>query len=276
MKIAVYVTGGSMGKILVFALAGFLASGCSSVSVVTKNFKVITDPPDSIIRVVSGTEQKEEKFSSPAIITAEVPKDPALAARAFLEVSKDKYKPTTITLRHLNDGDTIRVKLEKIIPYQLKYRLLAPTQSDELKFQDKAISISFTVNEQAFQMGLTNLTAYPLKIRWQSAEYTDVYGRQRRLMHSGVPFQERNNPIPDQTVLPGKSLQETVTPIENVSVSPQTGGYVVKPLFARDGEIITGLKGKTFNLFIPIEIDRQINPYNFKIEIIDVMKEAMK
>lgn len=262
-----------MKKYLIIALLCLLASGCTS-AVITKNIKVIADPPDSDISVVSGVDLQKQKYRSPAAITVAVPKDPALASKAMLEVSRDKYKLKTIPLRHINDGDTIRVKLEKIITYQLKYRLLVPAQSDEIKFQDKAISISFTIGEQAFQMGLTNRGSQPLKIRWQSAEYTDVHGQPRRLMHSGIPYPERNNPIPDQVVLPGKSLQEAVTPIENVSVSPQTRGYVVKPLFVRDGDGAAGLKGKIFNLFIPIEIDRQIIPYNFKIEIVDVIKEA--
>lgn len=264
-----------MKNYFIGAMACLLFSGCAD-SVITKNIKVIADPPDSVIRVVSGPDLKEEKFSSPASITVEIPKEPALAAKAFLQVSKDKYKPTTIALRHISEGDTIKIKLEKLLTYQFKYRLLAPTQSEELKFQDKSIMLSFTVGEQAFQMKLMNLSTETLKIRWESAEFTDITGQTRRLMYSAVPYQNRNNPIPDQTVLSGKSLLETVTPIENVSVAPHTGGYVVKPLFIRDGDGAAGLKGATFNLFIPIEINRQIIPYNFKMQIVDVVKEPAK
>ena len=75
--------------ILVAMVAALAASGCSGV--VAKNFKVFADPPDSTIRVVSGIDLKELKYRSPAVITADVPKDPALAAKAVLEVSKDNY-----------------------------------------------------------------------------------------------------------------------------------------------------------------------------------------
>jgi hypothetical protein len=68
------------------------------------------------------------------------------------------------------------------------------------------------------------------------------------------------------------SVQETITPISNVYVSSQTRGYEVKPLFPRDAG--PGLKGKTFILFIPMEINRSITSYNFKIEITEVTKEA--
>jgi hypothetical protein len=36
------------------------------------------------------------------------------------------------------------------------------------------------------------------------------------------------------------------------------------------------LKGNIIILFIPVEINRQIIPYNFKIEITDSVKETIK
>lgn len=262
-----------MKKSLVVASLCLVFAGCAG-SVITKNFKVIADPPDAVIRVVSGVEQKEQKYGSPAAITAEVPQEPALAARAVLEVSKDRYKPFTMPLRHINDGDTLRVKLEEIVSYHLKYRLLRPVQSDAIKFQDGAISILITVGEQAFRMSLTNLAGYPLKILWEQAQYTDIFGKNHRLMHSGVMYQDRNNPISDQVVQPLSSIQAAVTPIDNVYMSQQTKSYEIKSLFPREAG--AALKGKTFNLFIAVEINRSITPYNFKIEIFDAAKEAVK
>ncbi len=255
-----------MKKYLVFFWICLFAAGCSP-STVTKHFKVIADPPDSVIRVVSGPDQKEQKFSSPAVIAVDVATESTRASREILEVSKDRYKPVTIALRHINEGDTIRVKLEKKLAYLLKYRLLAPAPSEDLSFQDKIISISLAVGETAFQVGLKNLSEHPLKVLWERAEYTDIHARRFRLMNSSVRYQDRNNPVPDQIVLPGKSVQETATPIEHVLVSPKTGKYEVKPLIRQEGISASDLKGKTVNLFIPIEIDRAIIPYNFKIQI---------
>jgi len=89
-----------------------------------------------------------------------------------------------------------------------------------------------------------------------------------------VSYQDRNNFIPDQIILSGNSVQESLIPISNVYVSPQTKNYEIKPLFPREAG--AGLKGKIFTLFIPIEINRSINPYNFTIEIVDVAKEAVE
>jgi hypothetical protein len=268
-----------MKKYILITMAAALAvSGCSGV--VAKNFKVFADPPDSTIRVVSGIDLKEMKYRSPATITAEAPKDPALAAKAVLEVSKDKYQSKVIALRDINDGDTLNIKLEKmlkdLVRYKLSFRLVSPEVSQELRFQDKNIAVAFTIGEQGIQMHLENLSPHDMKILWEQAEYTGVNRQPQRLMHSGVRFQDRHNPIPDQFVLSRSSVQEAVFPISYVTMLPQRKGYDIRPLFPLESDDAAGLKGKSVNLFLPVEINRQIIPYNFKIEIIDAVKEVSK
>jgi len=268
-----------MKKIVLIAIiSAFLASGCSGAA--AKNFKVFTDPTDSIIRVDSGSDLKEQLYRSPATIKAAVPTDPAFAEKAVLKISRDNYQQKTILLRDIKDGDTLNVKLEKIlhdiIRYKLSYRLVSPVVSQELLFRDKNISVSFVVGEQGFEMQFENLSPYDVKILWDRAEYTDVRKHKQRLMHSGVRFPDRNNPIPDQFVLSQSSVQVTVIPVNNVYMLPQRKGYDVRPLIPPDSDIVAGLKGKSVNLFIPVEINRQIIPYNFKIEITDSVKEVVK
>jgi hypothetical protein len=263
--------------VLVALVAAFVASGCSGV--VAKNFKVFADPPDSTIRVVSGADLNEKLYHSPATITAGVPKDPALAGKAVLEVSKDTYQQKTVLLRDITDGDTLNIKLEKILQdivrYKMSYRLVTPAASPELRFRDKNISVSFAVGVQGFEMHFENLSAHDAKILWDRAEYTSVNGQKQRLMHSGVRFPDRNNPIPDQFVLSRSSVQVTVIPSGNVYVLPQGKGYDIRPLIPVGGDVSV-LKGKSINLFIPVEINRQVIPYNFKIEVTDVVKETVK
>ena len=268
----------SMKRYVVAVLAAIIAAGCSST--ITKSFKVFADPPDSDIRVVSGAELKELKYRSPATVTAEVPKDPALASKALVEVSKDSYKPFTIALRDIRDGQTLNVRLEKIMQsmfrYRLAYRLVAPAVSETLQFRDTAVSVSFTVDGQSIRMHLTNLLDHEVKILWDQAQFTDVNKQTSRLMHSGIRFQDRNNPIPDQIVPPRAVVEEGVIPINRVFFSQQKKAYETKSLLPVDSEAGSQLKGKTINLFIPIEVDRAIIPYNFKIEITGAVKEAVK
>jgi hypothetical protein len=268
-----------MKKYFLVAMAAALAvSGCSNV--VMKNFKVFTYPSDADIRVVSGVELKEVKFRAPATITAGLPKDPVLAAKATVAVSKENYQQKTIALSDIKDGDILNIKLEKIlrdiVRYKLSYRLVSPVVSQELQFRNGNVAVSFTVGEQSLQMRFENLSAYDLKILWERAEFTDENKQTHRLMHSGVRYPDRNNPIPDQLVLSRSSVQEAVTPIDHVHLSQQKKGYEVSPLFSLEGGGAAALKGKSIILFIPVEINRQILHYNFTIEITDAVKEIIK
>jgi len=267
-----------MKRYIVLALIALVASGCSSV--VQKNFKVFVDPPDADIRVVSGMELKEIKFRSPANVAAEVPKEPALAAKAVLEVRRDNYKPVTMQLGAINDGQTLNLKLEKIVQnvvrYKLSYRLVSPEVSDALQFRDSSIAVSFTVGDQSFQMRFENRSAADIKILWERAEYTDVNSQPHRLMHSGIRFPDRNNPLPDQVVPSGAALQEAVTPVDKVFFVQQKKSYDIQLLFPIDNDIAAGLKGKVINIFLPVEVNHAIIPYNFKIEITSSVKEAVK
>jgi len=258
-----------MKKGLLFAMTLLLFSGCGGLR---KNFTVVTDPPDADIKIVSESGRTEQKYRSPARITLRAPKDHRLQAKISVEVSRDAYKPWKVLLRDIREGETLNVKLEKIVHYLLKYRMIGPVQSEEIKFQDKIVSISFSVNDRSFLMSLANLTQQELKILWDRAEYTDVNNRPRRLMHSGVRYQDRNNPIPAQVIPARGSVQQVVMPATSVVYSEEKKAYENLPLFPLDSEMAAELKGRVFYLFIPIEIDRQIIPYNIKIQITDAIK----
>jgi hypothetical protein len=265
-----------MKRFIMAALVAVLASGCSGMA--TKTFKVFVEPSDSVITVVSGAELKELKYRSPAAITAAVPTDPARASKAVLTVRKENYKTLIVPLRDIKDGQTLNIKLEpsQIIRYRLSHRLVSPAVSDTLQFRDATIDVSFMFGDQSFQLRFENLTAQNVKILWERAEYTDTNGQSHRLMHSGVRFQDRNNPIPDQIVPPRSAVQEAVIPISKVYFVQQKKLYAIRPLFELDTDTAAGLKGKAINLFIPVEVNRAIIPYNFKIEITDSVKEILQ
>jgi hypothetical protein len=241
---------------------------------------VFADPPDAVIRVVSGPDLKEQKYRSPAAVTAEVPNDPALSSKALLEVQKENYKPRVIALKDIRAGETLNIRLEKIIQnlvkYSLKFRMTNPVASNELQYRDRVIGVAFTVGEQSFNMRFDNLSNRDVKILWERAAYSDVNNQTHRIMPSTVRFPDRNNPIPDQIVLARSSVQEAVIPITNVFLSQAKKGYDIHPLFPLNSDLAAGLKGRSFNLFIPVEVDRAIIPYNFSIAITDAVKEPVK
>ncbi len=256
------------------ALLVAIVSGCAGVT--TKKFRVFVEPSDSDIIVVSGPDLKEMKFRSPAYVTAVVPTDSARASKAVMTVQRENYKTMIMPLRDIKDGQTVNIKLEATIRYRLSQRLVSPAVSDNMQFRDSTIAVSFTLADRSFQFHLENLTSRNVKILWERSEYTDANGQSHRLMHSGIRFQDRNNPVPDQLVPPRASVQEEIIPVGKVSFVQEKKIYEIRPLFDLHSNTAAGLKGKTINLFIPVEIDRAIIPYNFKIEITDSVKETIQ
>lgn len=259
-----------MKRYLVAVLVVLIASGCASG--LKRTFTIVTDPPDAEIKVISGSDLETEKYRSPAEVTVYLPQDSRLLVKNVVEVSKETYKPKKIQIRDIREGEKLMIKLDKAVLYRLTYRLISPALSEGIAFQDKIISVAFTVADQGFQMKLSNLAPQSIKILWDRAEYTDVNGRAHRLMHSGIRPQDRNNPIPGQTVPPRSMVQQAVMPITSVVYSQEKKGYENLPLFPVDSDTAASLKGRAFYLFIPIEVDRQIIPYNFKIEITEAIK----
>ncbi len=263
-----------MKRVIMTALAAVLIWGCAGT--VKKNFRVIVEPADSVITVVSGLDLKELKYSSPAFVTVDVPRDSARAAKAVMTVQKENYKTLTMPLLDIKDGQIVYVKLDPTIRYRLSHRLISPVESDTLQFRDSTIAISFVLADQSFQMRFENLTSRTLKILWERSGYTDARGQSHRLMNSGIRFQDRNNPIPDQLVPPRATMQESVIPVSKVSFVQHRKAYEIRPLFDLNTEAAAGLKGKTINLFLPVDVGGAIIPYNFKILITDSVKEAIQ
>lgn len=256
--------------ILLFACALAAATGCATVE---KRFSVVVDPPDAEITVIPGADQPEQKFRPPARITVSIPKDPDLAAGSRMEIKREAYKTKVYGLSVIENGDTVTVKLEKLVHYLLTYQLVAPVQSAGLNYRDREVAVAFTPGEREIGLDLENVGRRPLRILWDRAEYTDYVNRRHRLMHSNVRPQDRNNPIPPQTVQAGGSVQLAVMPVTSVVYSKEKKGYENKLLFPVDSDTALALKGRAFYLFLPVEIDRAIIPYSFKFLISDVVKE---
>jgi len=176
-------------------------------------------------------------------------------------------------LRSIKDGESLKISLDRLVRYRLQYSLLAPVKSDVLAFQDNLLSISLAIEERWIRMDLKNRSSRQLKILWDRAEYTDFNNSQHRVMHSGIRYQDRNDRIPAQSIPPNGSVQPQIMSIRAIAYSQEKKDYESKPLFPLDSDVALDLKGRVFYLFLPVEYDRQIIPYNFKIQITDVVKE---
>lgn len=260
-----------MKRIAILAVLAITAAGCASDS--KKRFTLIVDPPDAQITVLAGRDRPEQSYRSPADISLSVPVDKAEAAKARVEIKREGFKPQVINVSSVQ-AETVRIRLEKLNRYRLKYRLLRPVASEELVYRDRILAVQISPGERQIDLKILNLTQKPISILWDRAEYTDFMNRQHELMPSGIKPQNRNNPVPPQVIPAGGSLQQAVLLKSGFFYSPEKKEYISSPLFPLDSDAALSLKGRTLALFLPVEMDRAIIPdYNFILEITDVVKE---
>ena len=248
----------------------FLFAGCSAGTM--KKFTVTVDPPDAAIKVVAG-DGTSQTYTSPAEVAIRMlPPDAPQKTKPVVEITKSSYRPRRLPAAPIKNGEAVSVKLEKIVRTQIKARLIAPAVSDSLTFSDKIISVVLSPGDQSIGMSITNQTQDSIRILWNSAEIRDLSTRPHRVMHNGVRFQDRNAQIPAQSIASKATIQVAAIPVDSVVFSSELEMYEVKPFFPVDGDP-AGLKGKTFTIFIPVEIDRAIASYVFKLEILDVVRQ---
>ncbi len=261
-----------MKKLLIMACILAISTGCAST--VTKRFSVIVDPPGSDIAVIPGGGEPEQKLRAPADVKVAIPKDPAFSSRSRIEIRHEAYKPKIVGLSAIVNGETLKIKLEPLAHYALKFRMTNPVRSDSLRYRDKIVDINIQPRDRSFLVTIQNLTRQPIKILWEQSEYVDYMNRHQRLIFSSTRPQDRNASIPPQIVPAGGSVQRDVLPVSAIAYSQEKKSYQTQPLFPLDGDSALSMKGRTLKLFLPIEMDRAIIPdYDFIIEINDVVRE---
>lgn len=254
--------------------AGFIALGlmfglCGALSAADgkKNFELAVDPPDAVIRVISGSALKEESYRSPAAISALLAENPERAKKNVIEISRDGYKPVTISLKSIRSGDVLKIRLEKTLIRQLKFRMVAPTASDTLMIKDSDVQLGLTIDDKQIMISIRNKTAWPIRLFWQRAFYTDPAGQQHRIMHPGIRYEERNRSFPYQTVMPFMTVNQPIMPVDMVVKDREKNTLATLPLFPP--EAVGRFKGKTLELLLPIVIEgKGVVPYSFKIKVL--------
>lgn len=235
------------------------------------SFTVTVEPADAVIKVLSGSGLKEQVYRSPAEVRASVSEDPRRAKQNILEVSRDGYRQITIPLGSIRTGEVLKLRLQKIQHKQLKFRMVSPTESDNLRIRDGQVSIALTLDEKQMQMSFTNTTPLPIRVLWQRAAYTDAAGQNHRIMHPGIRYEERNRSFPYQTVMPYMTIHQPLLPVDMVTFDRRKQSCETLPLFPADA--VERFKGRIFELLIPVEIENRVVPYTFKVKVLGMVGE---
>lgn len=128
------------------------------------------------------------------------------------------------------------------------------------------IQFSLPANKQ-LAFSLKNKTDNPIKVDWNQLSFVDTDGKAHKIMHQGVRFMERDRQQPATTIPPGASVEDFVYPSDEVRL---IGSSWSTPMLFPEAPKAAAFKGKSFSLFMPLEINGETKNYNFVFTIEDI------
>lgn len=99
---------------------------------------------------------------------------------------------------------------------------------------------------------LQNLSNEPIKVLWDSCAYIDPNGNSHRVMHEGIKYITRDQPMPPSIVAPDSKIEDVVTPTDNVQWIGDN--WSVSPLF-------NPIPGTTFGSLLSLKINGKVENY---------------
>jgi hypothetical protein len=151
------------------------------------------------------------------------------------------------------------------------FSLTKPSASPALAHEDELMRVSFSIpaepQDNPISFTLTNKTDNAIVIDWNQVSYVDVKGAAHRVVHKGVRLMERDQPMPATTVPPGSTLEDFIFPSDEIEM---LGGKWIQHMLFPDAPLAAGLKGKTFSIFLPLEVNGAKKTYNFVFRIDDI------
>jgi hypothetical protein len=148
--------------------------------------------------------------------------------------------------------------------------LTAPAGSDGLRFEDDSISVDWIFGKEALSLSLTNKTDTPLKVDWGQASYVDVNGTAEKVVHLRAMDTNHGDTQSRTIIAPGANIQDSLLPASRADFNiEEDGRWNSKPMFP-DGEEALTYKGKSFWVFIPMEVNGKPQTYLFIFKISDV------
>lgn len=164
--------------------------------------------------------------------------------------------------------------------YRWNTSLLRPAASPQNEFSDEYITIKFFVARSSVLFALQNNSDAAIRVNWDNISFVMPDGSAKRVIHQGVRFMEKDAPMAPSTVPPGSVLRDSLSPSDyQYFVRGSGGGWesadlfdpymVVKKKFQAPRQEIDPdkWKGKTFDIFFPIETKGIQKDYTFTIQL---------
>ncbi len=146
-------------------------------------------------------------------------------------------------------------------------RMIKPTTSDELRFDDENIRVRFTVTQRQIYFTLWNKTQEPISIIWDEVIFRDPEGKTHWVL---------NNEEESQHVVSSKAAHATTAHphLDSTEVparSSHTNYIRPFPIGFQDVLIYPSkyAAGARFNVSLPLDLHGHIKVYTFGFEVVD-------
>lgn len=139
-------------------------------------------------------------------------------------------------------------------------------------YEDDWIDIIWYVTDKEFDFSLKNKSKHTLKINWDDISLVDIDGNVKRVMHSGVKYNNRNESQPATNIPRNATLTDNLTPTNNIGYIDGLGWKTTNliPLKRQStredlAKYIKDYNSKdlTMSIMLPIEIESVQNDYVF-------------
>ena len=157
--------------------------------------------------------------------------------------------------------------------YRYDFKVIKPSEATNQSFEDAYIKATFPLDRSKFSFAIENKSDAPLFLDWNRASYVDTDGQAHRVIHTGIRFIEKDKEIPPSVIPPGATVKDVVLPVDYIEFAT---GWVVRDMLPEP--ISKDLKGKSFSIFLPLQVNGQQKYYNFvfAIDVIEVARPDPK
>ena len=165
---------------------------------------------------------------------------------------EDIYK---VRLREVEQPENVKEQYSKS-----KITILAEENETKNSYEDDFIKIIWLPALTEFSFTLENKSDISIKIIWDEAVYIDEDNTSRKVMHSGVKYEDKEKAQPLTVIAKKTKINDLVTPVDNIYFNGER--WRTLSLFS-----VRKSAGKTVKILLPIQIQETINEYIFSFKI---------
>jgi hypothetical protein len=164
-------------------------------------------------------------------------------------------------------------------------------------FEDDMIRALWTVSTGNISFSIQNKTDHSIKVPWDEAAFIDEFGSSHRVMHSGIKYNDKQQPQAPSIIARRASIEDLVFPTDYVNWKEGSrytaGKWEEKPFFpnldfqsellpgkystfAQFDQAVKSKSGKTVQVLLPLQIEDVINDYIFTFKVDSVSTSMEK